>query len=233
MTESFLPPEQPVQPPAHLTEDDARPARPGRTPEDPDEATHSGAADPPPADPPAEPVSQQSSTVDPLVDVSATLVRLVAEFEKHHQRAAHRESVIDNLHAELEKLRTGERRGVVRPLLASLARLRDDMLKQATSLPDEFDAARAQKLLRSFADSIEITLEDFGIGIYTPELGGEYDPRCHKAVSSAPTADPALVRRIADVRKDGYQDTEIGAPLTQAEVIVYVVIPDSVDNPST
>lgn len=176
MTESFLPPEQPVQPPAHLKEDDARPVPPGRTPEDPDGAAHSGAADPPPTGPPTEPVPQQSSTVDPLMGVSASLVRLVAEFEKHHQRAAHRESVIDNLHTELEKLRTGERRGVVRPLLASLARLRDDMLKQATSLPDEFDAARAQKLLRSFADSIEITLGDFGVGIYTPELGGEYDP---------------------------------------------------------
>lgn len=229
MTESFLPPDQPVQPPAHLTEDDARPVPPCRTPEDPGGATYFGAAGPPSTDPPAEPVSQQSSTVDPLVGVSATLVRLVAESEKHHQRAAHRESVIDILHVELEKLRTGERRGVVRPLLASLARLRDDMLKQATSLPEEFDAARAQKLLRSFADSIEITLEDFGVGIYTPELGGEYDPRCHKAVSSAPTADPALVRRIADVRKDGYQDTEIGAPLTQAEVIVYVAAPGPAD----
>ncbi len=103
------------------------------------------------------------------------------------------------------------------------------MLKQATSLPEEFDASRAQKLLRSFADSIEITLGDFGVGIYTPDLGGEYDPRCHKAVSSAPTADPALVRRIADVRKDGYQDTEIGAPLTQAEVIVYVAAPAPAD----
>lgn len=226
MTESVLPPEQPVQPPAHLTEDDARLVPPGRTPNGLDGAIPSGAPDPSPA---AEPVSQQSPSVDPMVGVSATLARLVAELEKHHQRAAHRESVIDKLHAELEKLRTGERRGVVRPLLASLARLRDDMLKQATSLPQEFDAARAQKLLHSFADSIEITLEDFGIGIYTPELGGAYDPRCHKAVSSTPTADPALVRRIADVRKDGYQDTEIGAPLTQAEVIVYIAAPDQAD----
>lgn len=226
MTDPFLPTEQPVRPPAHLPEDGVPPVPSDRAPEDPDEAARPEQAELPRAEP-------APSAVDPLTDVSATLDRLVTETEKHHQRAKHRESVIDTLHAELEKLRTGDRRGVVRPLLASLARLRDDMLKQAASLPDEFDAAKAQKLLHSFADSIEITLGDFGVDIYTPELGGEYDPRCHKVVSSAPTADPALVRRIADVRKDGYQDIEVGSPLTPAEVIVYVATPGSTDHTST
>ena len=52
-------------------------------------------------------------------------------------------------------LRRGERRGLLRPLLADMCRLRDDLLKQAATLPAEFDAAKAADLLRSYAETIE------------------------------------------------------------------------------
>lgn len=180
-----------------------------------------------PTDAPAVTDSVESEPAgDPLVELHAAVLQLVAASEKHHQRAAHRESVIDNLHAELEKLRTGERRATVRPLLVAMARLRDDLVKQSSELPDDFDTTRAQNLLYSFADSIEITLEDFGVATYRPEPGDEFDPRRHKAVTSEPTSDGELVRTVAGVRKDGYQDIEAGVTLAQAEVTVYVQAPE-------
>jgi molecular chaperone GrpE (heat shock protein) len=163
---------------------------------------------------------------NPLAELQAAVLRLVAESEKHNQRAAHRESVIDKLHAEVEKLRTGERRGTVRPLLVAVARLRDDLVKQGSGLPADFDAPRAKRLLHSFADSIEITLEDFGVATYTPKVGDDFDPRRHKAVASEPISDAQSVRTVAGVRKAGYEDIEAGVTLAQAEVTVYVDAPE-------
>ena len=160
-----------------------------------------------------------------LGELKAAVSQFVVESEKHHQRAAHRESVIDGLHTELEKLRTGERRGIIRPLLAAVARLRDDLVEQATALPVNFDVVRAQKLLLSFADSIEITLEDFGVATYTPEVGEDFDPRRHRAVASEPSENAALIRKVARTLKDGYQDVVAGVTLTQAEVSVFVDAP--------
>lgn len=168
-----------------------------------------------PAEPPA----------DPIGELTAAVTRLVTESEKHHARASHREMVIDNLHAEAERLRTGERRGTIRPLLMAVARVRDDLMRQAAQLPSDFDAERAQKLLQSFADSIEIVLDDYGVSTCTPAVGDEFDARRHRAVSSTPTHDAALVKTIASVRRDGYQDVEVGAPLKHAEVVIYIEAP--------
>lgn len=168
---------------------------------------------------------------DPVVELTVAVTQLVTESEKYHARASHRETIIDNLHAELERLRTGERRGTVRPLLVSVARIRDDLMRQATDLPSDFDTTRAQKLLQSFADSIEILLDDYGVSTCTPAVGDKFDARRHKAVSSMPTADAALARTIASVRRDGYQDIEAGVSLKQAEVVVFVEAPVTVPEP--
>lgn len=185
-----------------------------------------------PVDGGSEQETPAAPEADPLGELTAAVTQLVAESEKHHARASHRETVIDNLHAELEKLRSGERRGTVRPLLVSVARIRDDLMRQATELPGDFDAVRAQKLLQSFADSIEILLDDYGVSTCTPAVGDGFDARRHKAVSSTPTADAALVKTIASVRRDGYQDVEAGVLLTLAEVVVYVETPATAPSPA-
>lgn len=195
--------------PATATVDAVAAVEPGGTPADP-------AGDDP------ERESPVARAADPIAELTAAVTRLAAESGKQHARAAHREAVIDNLHAEVEKLRTGERRGTIRPLLVSVARIRDDLLRQASQLPADFDAARAAKLLQSFADSVEILLDDYGVSTYTPAVGDEFDARRHKAVSSTLTADAALVKTVASVQRDGYHDVEAGVPAKQAEVVVYV-----------
>lgn len=166
---------------------------------------------------------------DPLVDLGDAVAHLLVESEKYHERSRHRESIIDKMHAELETVRAGERRSTVRPLLVAIARLRDDMIRQSSQLPENFNAERARLLLQSFADSIEITLEDFGVATVTPESGDEFDPRRHKAVTSESTADPALAKRISEVSRDGYVDVEASQSLTLAEVAVYVLaVPSTV-----
>lgn len=197
------------------------------------------------AGPESEPMdfmAKEDTAPDVLEELKITVDQLVAEMAKHHQRASHREVVIDNLHDELEALRTGDRRSTIRPLLVAVSRLRDDLLRQVGGLPEDFDVVRARRLLESYADTIEITLEDYGVETYRPEVGDEFDGRRHRVVSSVPTSDPLLVRHVAQVKSDGYLDAEASLSLTKAEVVVFVelaesaapiaAVPDNVETPA-
>jgi len=176
------------------------------------------------ASPPAP--SAPASLPEPS-PVEAALVQLADDSKRYHLRASHREDVIDRMHAELEQLRRGERRSTLRPLLTEVCRLRDDLLRQAGQLPDDFDGLRASVLLRSYAESIEIALGDNGVIIYEPELNDGFEPRAQRAVGKIPSSDPALTGRIAGVRKSGYRDLETNLPIAPAEVVVYVQAPAS------
>lgn len=161
---------------------------------------------------------------DVLLAGVAVAVREIADAaDRYHVRAEQREGVIDHLRSELELLRQGERRGLLRPVLADMCRLRDDLLKQAATLPGDFDAARAAQLLRSYAETIEITLESNGVVTYSPDSGDPFNPRMHRRVSGEPTTDPALAGHIAAIRRDGYLDIEANSPIAAADVSVFVV----------
>lgn len=159
---------------------------------------------------------------DPLAEIRDQLAQLTEQTTKHHERASQRESVIDNMHSELEQLRRGERRSLLRPLVTEVCRLRDDLLRQADTLPADFDQQRAADLLRSYADSLEFTLEDNGITTFAPEIGEPFQARLHRVASKAPTRDSALVGTIAGVASPGYRDIEADAVVASARVVVHV-----------
>jgi molecular chaperone GrpE len=166
------------------------------------------------ADPPDE-------TVALLVTISKAVDRLAALSEGYHARAEQRETVIDHLHSELDRLRRGERRGLLRPLLAETCRLRNDLVRQADDLPDDFDADRARLLLRSYADSVELTLQDNGVVTFAPETGDQFEPRLHRRVGGEATSEPGLAGRVARVRRSGYLDGETNVPIAPAEVVLF------------
>lgn len=156
-----------------------------------------------------------------VTEIAASVGELVRSSERYHTRAQQRESVIDHLSAEVERLRRGERRGLLRPLLVEMSRLRNDLLRQAGELPADFDAERAALLLRSYAESVELALENSGVVAFAPEDGDAFDPRMHRRVGGEPAADSTLAGRIARVRRDGYLDVDGGSPIAPAEVVVF------------
>jgi molecular chaperone GrpE len=172
----------------------------------------------------AEPADQ---TAELLAGVFAAVHELAGSAERYHARAEQREGVIDHLHAEVDRLRRGERRGLLRPVLVEVCRLRNDLLRQAADLPADFDAARASLLLRSYAESIELALEDNGVVSFAPADGDPFDPRMHRRVGGESAGDPALAGRIARVRRGGYLDVDAGSPIAPAEVILYGAVPVS------
>lgn len=141
--------------------------------------------------------------------------------QRYHTRAEQREGVIDHLRSEVEVLRQGERRGLLRPLLTDMCRLRNDLLRQAADLPADYDAAKAAELLLSYAESIQLTLESNGVVTYAPDNGEPFDPRVHRRAGGETSADPTLAGRIACVRRDGYLDIEANSPIAPAEVTVF------------
>lgn len=156
-----------------------------------------------------------------LGEIAATVGKLADSSDRYHARAEQRESVIDYLRSELETLRQGERRGLLRPVLAEMCRLRDDLVKQAATLPPDFDAARAADLLRSYADTIELALETNGVVTFAPERGDAFNPRMHRRITAEPTDDPARTGQVAAVKRDGYLDVEANTPIALAEIAVF------------
>jgi molecular chaperone GrpE len=160
-----------------------------------------------------------------LAEISRAVHELAEATDRYHARAEQRESVIDHLHAETDRLRRGERRGLLRPLLVEMCRLRNDLLRQASDLPADFNADRARVLLCSFADSVELALEESGVVTFAPQPGDPFEPRMHRRVGGEPSANPALAGHVARVQRAGYLDIDASSPNKPAEVVLYAAAP--------
>ncbi|MFI0794022.1 nucleotide exchange factor GrpE [Micromonospora rubida] len=154
------------------------------------------------------------------------LAGLRAEVAREHHRAAAREQVIDRLHDENQRLRAGERLLLLRPLLTDLQRLRHDLLRTAAGLPAGFDTAAAADMLRSYAASLELTLERGGVTVLVPVAGAAFDPSTQRATGTVPAVDPGQEGTVAEVVLDGYHDVEAGRTVVPAAVRVHRWLPD-------
>jgi molecular chaperone GrpE (heat shock protein) len=173
----------------------------------------------------ADPSAEESPPVeqlDRLAELRHQLAQLTEETAKYHTRAERREAIIDTMHAELEQLRRGERRSLLRPLVTQVCRTRDDLLRQADTLPEDFERDRAAVLLRSFASSLAYSLEDHGVDSFMPEPGESFDAGRHRVAGKSPTGDESLAGTVESVVAPGYRDTEAGTVICAARVVVYV-----------
>lgn len=152
---------------------------------------------------------------------TSAVAELVEQMKEHHARAAARERVIDNLHAEVERLRAGERSSALRPVVVDLQNLRSDLLAQAAALPSEVSGKSVADLLESFALSAELALQRCGVRPVRPEPGQVFSPREHRAVKFVPAAEPGRDGRIAAVACEGYLDTTTERVTAPARVHVY------------
>lgn len=153
--------------------------------------------------------------------LNATVEGLSFQVAREHDRAKAREAVIDRLHEETQQLRAGEARELLRPVLADLRQLRDDLLGQARSLPESISSDNAAILLESYADSVVTILERYGVTSVRPEPLASFDPRRHRAAGVRETSDPEVAGTIAAVLSDGYETADTGALVAAASVVVY------------
>jgi len=142
-----------------------------------------------------------------LSGLASRLSRVEEQLVGFHQRAAHRESVIDQLHAENQLLRTGLSRVVLEPVVTDLIRLHDQLSREARRQTDNGQDA---KLARSFADEVTRILERCGIDMYTAALGEPFDPIRHNPAGVLGSPDEALNHTVAEVTAAGFIDRDTG-----------------------
>ncbi|MGH3187309.1 MAG: nucleotide exchange factor GrpE [Streptosporangiaceae bacterium] len=180
------------------------------------------------ADPPDEQPEPAAGAQDSAAEVLAAVgglrecvAGLAAEAAREHDRAQAREAVIDRLHDEVERLRTGEARSLLRPAVTDLRRLRDDLLAQARGVPETMNRGEVAALLESYADSVVLILERCGVVPVRPAARARFDPRQQQACGVAETDLRDLDGTVASIVSDGYAEAGTGRPVAPARVIVY------------
>lgn len=131
-----------------------------------------------------------------------------------------RERVVDRLHEEKESLKNRDRERAMLPLLRDLIRLYDDMEKtrQQYDGNDEVSKRAAHDFLL-YREAAADILARQGIETFLVEPGELFNASRHRALSSAPTENPALERRIISVVRTGFAtDQQV---IRAAEVKVY------------
>jgi molecular chaperone GrpE len=169
------------------------------------------ARDPAPEDhspPPPHTPDQTSATAQVLERLKA----IEDQLGEHGRRAAHREAVIDRLHAENQELRGGLRRTILDPAVGDLIRLFDALSREARRLQEQDSNAAAVSggLIRSFAGDVELILDRCGIEAFGGDLGDPYRTGEHHAVSVLATADPERDGTLAEVVAVGFREREHG-----------------------
>lgn len=153
-----------------------------------------------------------------LAAVESALGGLVGAVEAGDDRAVARERVIDRQHQEIERLRSVERVGTMRPVVTDLCRLRNDLLRQAATLGRGTTVEQFADLLRSYADSVEETLDRCGVGVQARVVGARFEPGRQQVVGVVEVHGPELDGTVAEVLQDGYSEIDGGKVVVPARI---------------
>ncbi|MFB4314458.1 nucleotide exchange factor GrpE [Actinomadura sp. 21ATH] len=196
----------------------------------PAEAPPPDAADPAADEPGAEPAPGPDAGPDAgpatgpdaeaLDEIAQALAALTKRLEREHERAAHRESVIDRLHEENQTLRRGELQSAFEPVRAALYRLHDMARREAErwASPEPPAPEHAAALLGAVADEVADALARTGVERFTVAPGEPYDSTRHRPVAVEPVGDPEAAGTVVSVRTHGFERD--GRVVRKAEVAV-------------
>ncbi|MDL4774598.1 MULTISPECIES: nucleotide exchange factor GrpE [Thermomonosporaceae] len=140
-------------------------------------------------------------------EVRTALAVLTARLDRDHDRAAHREAIIDRLHEENQRLRRGELQELLEPVRAALYRLHDQARRESErwSEPAPPAPAHAARLLAAVADDVADVLARIGAERFAPEPGEPYDASRHRPVAVTPVTDPGRAGTVVGVQAHGFE----------------------------
>lgn len=145
-------------------------------------------------------------------DALAVLGELAGRFDKvegqlseFHRRSAHRESLIDRLHEENQRLRSGIGRVVLEPVVADLIRLYDQLSREARRL-----GGQDQRLLSSFAEDVAQILDRCGYEVFSAEPGDPFLRERHRPLAVVPCDDESGHNTVAEVVAAGFVERDTG-----------------------
>jgi molecular chaperone GrpE (heat shock protein) len=172
------------------------------------------AADPaaPLAPAPAETAAPDAGP-EPGAELGARLSAVEAQLSEFNRRAEHREQIIDRLHEENQRLRQGEHRVVLEPVIADLIRLYDQLAREARRDPDG--------ILPSFVAEVADILDRCGIEAFEAEVGESYRTDRHRPLAVVPTALPDQHNTVAEAVAAGFIDRAAGRTRRPAQARFY------------
>jgi molecular chaperone GrpE len=153
-----------------------------------------------------------------LAAVEAALAEMAQRFGGESDRALARERVIDRQHEEIERLRSVERAGQLRPIVTDLCRLRNGLLRQAGTVPAEMTGPQVAVLLDSFAATVEEILERCGVVVLPGEVGAAFAPSRQQVAAVVEIDDPERDGTVAEVVQDGYAEIDGGKVVVPARI---------------
>lgn len=173
------------------------------------------------------PVREESVEADEVPEAQAEAVeRFDQRIEEALRLLARQTDHVEQLHAENQRLRQGEVRATLLPLVRDMLRVHDDLARLASF---EGDAAADLEIARQ---SILDALARNGVVSATPLTGEPFDARLHRAEAPVETDDPTLHRTIAATLRSGFA-WEDGTVLRAADVRVYRHSPVDETSPAT
>jgi molecular chaperone GrpE len=147
--------------------------------------------------------------------MATSLADLAARLEESQRLLGRQVDHVDHLHAENQRLRAGELRTAISPLVRDLLRLHDDVGRLAEASTDE-----SKRDLNVVQVSLLDVLARAGIMSFEPEVDAQFDPKRHNAAGVVATGDAASERRIAEVIRTGFH-WEDGQIVRVADVTVF------------
>ena len=124
--------------------------------------------------------------------------RQLADF---HLRASHRETVIDRLHEDIQRLKQGEHRVLLEPVITDLIRLYEQLAGEDQRTP-------AGTMLGSFADEVAEILDRCGVESFHAIPGEPYQSERHQPLGIVRTSDQQLHNTVAESVTAGFFDRE-------------------------
>jgi molecular chaperone GrpE (heat shock protein) len=191
---------------------EAQPVQPGNT------GGNGHVVDGPAGAPPADARPLHDELVLRLAAIEAALLEVSQRCAGESDRALARERVIDRQHEEIERLRSIERVGQLRPVVTDLCRLRNGLLRQAVTVPAEMTGPQVANLLDSFASTVEETLERCGITVLPCAVGAAFAANSHQVVGVVEIDKPEQDGTVAEVLQDGYAEIDGGRVVVPARI---------------
>jgi len=140
-------------------------------------------------------------------ELAGRLDKVEAQLAEFHRRSAHRESVIDRLHEENQRLRGGFGRIVLEPVVTDLIRLYDQLVREVRRLEADGQDAR---LLGSFAEDVTEILDRCGIEVFSAEPGDPFERERHRPLAMVACDDESRHNTVAEVVAVGFLERDSG-----------------------
>jgi molecular chaperone GrpE (heat shock protein) len=147
--------------------------------------------------------------------VSVSLSDLNERFEESQRLLSRQVELVDRLHAENQRLRSGELRGAISPLIRDLLRLHDDIGRLRDLATEE-----SQRDLQVARVSLLDALARSGVVGFEPAATDRFDPKLHSVVGILAADGPDGDRTIAEVVRIGFR-WEDGQIVRPCEVKVF------------